>query len=368
MKKRVLAVMMCVTLVASVWGCGSTSSDSTTEEVVTSVETEEAAEIEEAAEPEEVYTINFGISIAQGTEREESYELCYAETFEEYVEEASNGAIQVEVFYGNSLGSDADVIAGISAGTIEMMMGEISMSSTYWTDSLIFSIPGAFSSMEESDALYDSEWAQEYYDEMAAETNLKVLTMSNKGFRHFTTVDEELTTVDTINGLNIRVLTNTLYIAMVEELGANPVPLDISELFSALQNGVVDGHENSIANILGDQTYEVEKYIVLDSHTANTSAAYISDSYYESLPEDLQAVIDDGAAAALEAGRIVNYDLIESGIATLEEYGVSIYTPTDEELEEWHATYRDAVMEVAYDEIGEDVVNDFLEAIEIYGQ
>lgn len=367
--KKIYSSIMCMSLVLSLAACTKpAATDTETTGAAPASEAGSAAVSDtEADKPDKVYTINCGISIAAGTPRDESCDMCYAETFGEYVEEHSNGAIQFELFPGNSLGSDADVVAGISNGTIEFYCGDITTVSSYYKPALLFSIPGAISTLDEANRLFDSEWGQAFFDDCAQQTGIRILSSVGKGFRNFTTLDTPLKSPKDMNGLSFRVLNNPLYIEMVNSLSANAVPMDISELYTALQNGVVDGHENSIPNILQDKTYELEKYLVLDAHTGSYFCGIISESFYQSLPDDLKQVVLDANEAAKAAVKETANNILANGRKTLEENGVTIYEPTPEELAEWHAAYSDQCMELAKKEMGDEVVDDFIAAVDKYG-
>lgn len=370
--KRLIAVLLCVALACSMTACGKSDSTGGGAAAPATTSAAGSASAETAAEttkvPDKIYTMNCGISIASGTPREESCDVCYAESFKEYVEEHSGGAIKFDIFYGNSLGSDADVVAGLSNGSVEFYCGDITTVSSYYNPALLFSIPGAIGSIEEANRLFDSEWGQKFFDECAAASGIRILCSVGKGFRNFTTVKHPIKTVDDVAGLSFRVLNNPLYIRMVESLSASAVPMDISELYTALQNGVVDGHENSIPNILQDKTYEVEKHLVLDAHTGSYFCGMISDSFYLSLPEDLQKVVQEANEYAKEKVKEAANNILVNGIETLRENGVEVYEPTDEELDAWHAAYADACMELAKEQIGETVVEDFVAAVARYGK
>ena len=361
--KKFVSALLCAALMLSLAACGGGEKSASS----SAGSANASASGSSQAKPEKVYKMNCGTSIGAGTPREESADVCYAEYFKEYVEEHSNGAIEFEIFYGNTLGSDADVVAGLSNGTIEFYCGDITTVSSYYTPALLFSIPGALSSIEQANNLFDSEWGQQFFEDCADSSGVRILCAVGKGFRNFTTVDTPIKTVDDMAGLSFRVLNNPLYIKMVESLSASAVPMDISELYTALQNGVVDGHENSIPNILQDKTYEIEKYLVLDAHAGSYFCGMISDSFYRSLPEDLQQVVLDANEYAKEKVKETVDNILVTGIQTLRDNGVEVYEPTEEELKEWHSAYSDACMELAKEQIGAEEVDDFVAAIQQYG-
>lgn len=319
-----------------------------------------------ASAEDQVYKIKLNTSIAQGTAKDASADICYAETFKEAVEELSEGRIEVEMYYGNSLGSDSEVAAGLSNGSIEFLCTDFGTLASYYTPSLVLSIPGTLASIEEANKLFASEWYQNLIEECAAESGIRVLSTTCKGFRNFTTVDKPLKNPSDMNGLTLRVINNPLYIEMVNSLSANAVPMSVSELYTALQNGVVDGHENSIPNILQDKTYELEKYLVLDAHIGSYFCGMISEQFYQSLPDDLKEIVLEADTIAHQATMETVDSIITNGIQTLKDNGVEIYEPTEEELKEWHDAYVDNTLALAKKEMGEETVNDFLTAVNEY--
>lgn len=336
------------------------------QKAIQTTQEQETKNAEASEAPEKIYKIKLNTSIAQGTSREESADVCYAETFKEEVEKLSNGAIQVEMYYGNSLGSDSEVAAGLSNGSIEFLCTDITTISSYYEPSMVLSIPGVISSIEEANKLFESEWGTTMVEECAKTSGIRILSTVGKGFRNFTTVDKPLKTPEDMNGLTLRVINNPLYIEMVDSLSANAVPMSVSELYTALQNGVVDGHENAIPNILQDKTYELEKYLVLDAHTGSYFCGMISETFYQSLPDDLkEVVLEAGDRAKVKTMAVVD-DIIKNGIETLKDNGVEIYEPTEEELKQWRAAYAENTLALAKEEMGEEVVEKFLEAVKKY--
>lgn len=135
-------------------------------------------------------------------------------------------------------------------------------------------------------------------------------------------------------------------------------------MYTALQNGTVDGQENPPINILNDKTYEVQNYMVMDKHIASIVTFVISEQFLSSLPEDLQKVVIDAAETVTPESTKVCAALNEAGVTKLEEYGMEVYTPTDAELEDWHNTMREPCIEYITGQIGEETVKELLAAID----
>lgn len=371
--KKALSLVLALAIGVSLAGCGSKPAEKDTDsptEAPAATEEAKAAD-EEASEPpaaegktyDQTWTIK--LAMTQGDmDREESAEIMYAELFKEYVEANSGGAVKVDIYPSGQLGSAAENVQGIVANNVEMAIVNMTLLNSIYEDSMLLSCPGLFSSEEECDAILNGEWGKSFFADMEAATGVKMLTAISNGFRCFTTSNKELTTVDTAKGVTWRVMESPVCIKMVEALGANPVPMAGSEMYTAMQNGTVDGQENPPVNILNDKTYEVQKYMVLDKHMASIVTFVISSKFMDTLPQELQKVIYDGANAAMpEAQRVVK-KVNDEGVDKLREYGMSVYEPTEEELAAWHEKIAGPCQDYVRGELGDEVVDNLLTAIE----
>ena len=345
MKKRSLALVlaaMMMTGLAACGGQGATSGSGT-------------ASGSNTGSGEQSVTIK--LAYTHGTSNpEESDEVMYAQTFKEYVE-ANSDSITVDLYPGGTLGSQADTVGAVSAGTTEMTIQNSSQLNNYDPNTMIFSLPGAFRDIEETNKILDSEWAMDLMDQSREITGIRVLGQSCTGMRCFTVSGNELRTVDDIAGLTFRVPESPIYNVILQELSANPVPMPSSEMYVAMQNHVVDGQENPIQNIVIDKTYEVQDWCVLDNHTPTVMSYMINDDFYNSLSDAQREVIDAAHAEAMAAAREVTQNLEASGIETLEANGMTVYEPTAEELEAWQAAYAPACEEYMREQLGDELVD-----------
>ncbi len=358
MKKKILAMLLCAAMsVILIAGCGTDSSkeDSTTE-------TKSGEESNETVSKGE-YVIKLGMT--QGdVPREESAEVTWTERFKEEVEKNSDGRLSVEIYPSGQLGSVEENLAGLLNGSLEMTVANINSLNNYYEETMMLSCPALFKNEEQCDAVLSGEWGKTFFDKMGEESGINVLSAFCNGMRCFTTTNNPLTTVDSAKGVTFRVMQSEVCEKMVSAIGANPVPMAGSEMYTALQNGTVDGQENPPVNILNDKTYEVQKYMVMDKHIASIVTFVISEQFLSSLPEDLQEVVIKAAETVTPESTEVCTKLNEEGVAKLEEYGMEIYTPTEEELEEWHSAMREPCIEYINGQVGEETVKELLTAIE----
>lgn len=364
--KKMMALLLAAGLSISTAACGSSSSPSDSAPSDPGTDAEENTDAAENTEDqtegsEEEIVIKFGYTPGD-LAPEESREIMYATTFKEYVEQNSD-TVKVELYGSDTLGSANDVVGAIAAGTIQMGVYDFSLINNYYQDTMVFCMPGAFLDNDEVNATADTDWAKGLFDKTAEETGIHILSVVSGGMRNFTTKDIDIHTVKDAAGVTFRVMDSPIYVKMVEAISANAVPMAGSEMYVAMQNGVVDGHENTIPNILQDKTYEVQNRIVMDEHIPSMSAVYFNEALYQGMSEEQRKVVTDAATAAQTAARQVVTDILENGIVTLQEKGMEVYVPTEEEKEEWHQAYGPACEEYLRGVVGDTIVDEFLTTI-----
>src|SRR5699024_6449177 len=171
-------------------------------------------------------------------------------------------------------------------GTIEMttVAADSNLSNTI-PEINLFGISYIF---EDKDHVYnalDNEPGQELLD-VAEGKGMKGLGYCKVGFRHLTNDDQEITKPEDMKGLKIRVQPAKVWESHMEVLGANPTPVDFDELYSALDQGVVDGEENPLPTINSMKFYEVQDYVSLTKHTYTPAVVLMSKDFYDDLSDD----------------------------------------------------------------------------------
>ena len=355
MKKRSLAIVLAaMMMVTGLTACGNQNTAPAAGSAAASAAASSTPQ--EAADKQ--VTIKLGYTHSN-PDREQDDEVMYAETFKEYVESHSD-SITVELYPGNALGNQADTVGAVAAGTVEMTIQNSSQLNNYDINTLIFGMPGTFNDIAETNKVVDSDWAKEILEETRQTTGIRVLGNYCSGMRSFTCKGHELRSVEDAKGLTFRVPESPIYSEMVKAISANAVPMPSSEMYVAMQNGVVDGQENPIQNVVIDKTYEVQDWYVLDNHTPTVMSYMMSDKFYNSLSEAQQAVVNEAHEVAMEKTREVVGKLEASGIATLEANGMTVYVPTDEELKGWHDAYGPVCEKYMREQVGDELVDQLM--------
>ena len=245
-----------------------------------------------------VYTIKFG-----STGNDQHQYTVYGKYFKQRVEELTNGKVKVEIYPNNALGNEREMAESVLMGTIEMCCVTSDGTLPSWVpETQILSIPYLFANKKEAYYVLDNT-LQNYLEPKFEAKGAKHLAFAELGFRHFTNNVRPVKTAADMAGLKIRVQEAPVWFALMHDLNATATPVPFAELYTALQQGMVDGEENPIASIASSKFYEVQKYMSLDGHTYAAGSALINKKFYDSLPSEYQKAVDEAAIYARDAQR-----------------------------------------------------------------
>ena len=218
--------------------------------------------------------------------------------FKKYVEEKSAGRINVNILPNGQFGGDRESTEAVALGTIQMCPAVTSELTAYSDDFMILDLPFIFTSRQASYDALDGDLGK------ALNAHLPDIGMINLGYndnglRQITNNVRPINTPADLKGVKMRVMESPVFIEMFKLLGANPVPMSFTELYTALQQGTVDGQENGASLIYDSKFYEVVKYLSLTSHVYSVNANLINKAFYEGLSADLQTIVADGVKTTL---------------------------------------------------------------------
>lgn len=307
----------------------------------------------------ETYNIQLSHVVAEDTPKGLA-----AVRFAELAEERSDGRLQVEVFPNSELFGDEDELQAIQSGSVQMLAPTTSKFTTVAPQLQVLDLPFIFDSYDEIPEVTDpeTEVGQVIYEnEDLADRNMQVVGLWVDGFKQLA-ANERLETPEDLQGLDMRVQPSDVLRRMFETWGAEPSQVAFGELYTALQQGVVDGHENPYSVIFGSKTNEVQGYIPESNHGVNVSVAVINQDFYDSLPDDLQEVVTESGQDATEYGLEIAQQENQEGKENIREEGsTELYDLTDEQRQ----TFKDPVVPELWDEfsdvVGEDAVQELKE-------
>lgn len=250
-----------------------------------------------------------------------------AKYFKEELEKLYDGDVQIDIYANAALGGEREAAEGVKLGTIQMTVVTTDGTLPAWVpDTQIMSIPYLYETKEEAYELLDGVIA-DYLNPKFEEQGFKHLGFGELGFRHFTNNKKEIKSAADMAGLSIRVQEAPIWFALMDSLKASAVPVSFNELYTALQQGMVDGQENPIASIYTSKFNEVQKYLTLDGHTYAPVSMVMNKGFYDGLPEDLQAAIDQAAKNAVPRQRAAIAEMEDKYLQELKDAGMIVTEP-----------------------------------------
>jgi len=218
--------------------------------------------------------------------------------FRDDLAKASGGQFTVDVFPAMQLGGAAENVQNVRAGTLQMIWVGMAFLSRTVPELEALSLPFQFDSREQAFRVVDGPVGK-LLDAKFAEKGLTDLGFMELGARHVTNSKRPIKSVEDLKGLKIRMQPNETHLATFRALGANPVAMDIKELYSAMQQGVVDGQENPFAVIRASRFFEVQKFISNTAHFFDFINVVANRRAFEALPPAQQKLLRDSMRKAV---------------------------------------------------------------------
>lgn len=281
--------------------------------------------------------------------------------FGEELERLSEGRITIEPHYDNALGAEREVIEGMGFGTIDAGIASTGPMGGFVDEFLLFDLPYIFENHAHAYAFLDSEHGEHLASLAEQQMNVKFLAWMENGFRHNTNSVREIHHPDDLEGIDHRTQESRVQVDTWEALGANATPMAWTEVYTALQQGVMDSQENPLATIYDVNFYEVQDYLNLTQHVYSPAPLMMSLDLFNSFSEEDQEIILEAAAIALDVQREASQELEARYRDQLVEEGMTLTEPDLEPfreavqpvIDEWSSTVGqdlvDAAMNIDYE-------------------
>ena len=353
MKKRVLSVLMAsAMMVAVLAGCSSSSTGSESGG-------SSAASGSEAAQSEGgEYAMISGTT----TPDNHPYNLGLVK-MSELVAEKTNGAVTLDVFGNSQLGNERDLLEGLQLGSLQVTCVSTAPLAGFTDSFLVFDLPFIFETTEQARAVMDSEVGTEILNSVE-DQGMKGLAWFENGFRNVTNSKLPITVPDDLKGIKIRTMENPMHMEAFRVMGADPTPMAMGDVFTALQQGTIDAQENPIPIIETNKFGEVQHYLSMTGHLFSPAPVFISTDYFNSLPAEYQTAVQEAATEAVPYQREQIDEQNVTGLESLQAAGMEVNEPEKE-------PFKDAT-KVIYDEyvkdgagcVSPDIYNRVMEVVE----
>ncbi|MFU0833368.1 MAG: DctP family TRAP transporter solute-binding subunit [Oscillospiraceae bacterium] len=255
--------------------------------------------------------------------------------FGELVEQYSDGSITVKQYPDNQLGDDATTFKMCQQGDVDIAVGSTSSVSSIYPDYYVYDTPFLFMSKQEVyDVGFGGETGQTISNNVE-KIGLKSLAMWENGFRNLTTNSKPIASVADLKGLKIRTMANNVHLAAWKAMGVSPTPMTFSELYTAMQQGTVDGQENPIGIILGNNFQEVEKNIIYTEHVYTPYYVVMNLDKWNSLSDAQQDAISKAMKEATAYQYEISQKIEDDADEVFKDAGCTVTHLTAEQKEEF---------------------------------
>lgn len=298
----------------------------------------------------EEFTAVFDVSLPLG---EGSHQDVGVQKFGEELERLTDGRLSIKPHFNNALGGEREAVEGMSINSIDMAISSTGPLGGFVQEFFMFDLPYLFNDVQHAYAVLDSEIGDELAEKLAAEANVVILSWMENGFRHNTNNVRPLEHPSDLKGIKHRTQESEVQVDTWTALGANATPMAWPEVYTALQQGVMDSQENPLPTIYDVKFYEVQKYVNLTQHVYSPAPLMMSKQLFDSLSPEDQAAVLEAAELAKPVQREASQQQEQEMKEKLVELGMTL---TEPDLE----PFREAV-ESVYEkwapQIGEEMIN-----------
>jgi len=274
--------------------------------------------------------------------------------FKHYVENQSHGEIVVEVYPNGSLGNARTLVESAQLGTLQVAGAYTSIMVPFVPEIAITQIPYVFDSNLTAWKVMEGPVGQELADLFLEKTGLRVLGWADgAGFRNIYSEKPVHSPAD-LNGMTMRVPENPGLLAMFRAWGAKTVTITWSELYTALQSGMAEGHDTELYSMYSKKLYEVNPYVTVTRHSYNLHPLLINEEFFQSLSPEHQKIVLQAADLYTRVGNAHSYLSSLVVQEAMEKEGATFYFPTAEEIEQFRALAQQPYIDTIVRKIGDD--------------
>lgn len=273
--------------------------------------------------------------------------------FKKLMEKNSAGRIVVETYHSSQLGDDREMMEALQMGVQEMTCPSSAPVAAFINGFKVYDLPFLFPSTAAADRVLDSDVGQKLLDQLS-KIGIKGLVYWENGFRQLTTSAHPVKQPKDLEGLKIRTMENPIHLAAFRAMGANPTPMAFGELFSAMQQKVVDGQENPWGTIYLQNFFEVQSFTSDTGHIYSPFVLMISQKFWDKLPQDLQKMVMDAAVASRDHNRKLNRKLNAEYLEKLKDK-MTVTMLTDEQRRAFQKAVQPVYKQYS-DEIGLELI------------
>ena len=263
-------------------------------------------------------TLKINIALAQN-----SHYGVAIDTFAREVERRTLGRYKVQTFYSAALGAERESIEGVQLGTLDLTLTSTGPLPNFVPEVAILDIPFLFRDYAHARAVLDGPIGQELLGKFPPK-GMVGLAWAENGFRHMTNSKRPVNLPEDLKGLKMRTMENPIHIEAYKQFGILPTPMAFTEVFTALQQGTVDGQENPLSVITAAKLDQVQKYLSLTGHVYSPAVLLMNKAQWDKLSDADREAFLDAAKEAVRANRARVDDDERRAVADLRAKGMTV--------------------------------------------
>lgn len=345
--KKVLAIFLALATGFCLFGCGqnNASNDNATKPN------------DEDSNP--TYTLRVALTVGVDNPRY----IALSEVFKPEVEEKTGGAVTVELYPSSQLGTDTETTEAVMLGNLEMAAPSSSIWVPFDDRFAVLDLPYLFTSLDAAHAALQGGEVGNTLNAWAEELNVHVLSWGDSGFRGLTNNRGPVYSPEDLKGLKLRCMENSYHLAAFESWGVNPTPMAYSELFTALQQGTVDGQDNGAVLSYTDGMYQAQEYFTSLDHILSGNCFIINKELWDGMPEEYRNIITEAADNYIVRQNELVDQSINDCIKAMEDAGLKVNYLTNEQKQ----VFADEAS-VCYDMYSSKYGSDLIDIAESYNK
>ena len=252
------------------------------------------------------------------------------DSFAREVERRTNGRYKVQTFYSAALGAERESVEGVQLGTLDLTLTSTGPLPNFVPEVAILDIPFLFRDYAHARAVLDGPIGQELLAKFPAK-GMVGLAWAENGFRHMTNSKRPVNVPEDLRGLKMRTMENPIHIEAYRQFGILPTPMAFTEVFTALQQGTVDGQENPLSVITAAKLDQVQKYLSLTGHVYSPAVFLMNKAQWDTLSDADKQASRDAATEGVKANRARVDDDERKAVADLRARGMTVVENVDKE-------------------------------------
>ncbi len=260
--------------------------------------------------------------------------------YAEVVKRKSGGRIEITTFHNGQLGTERDNVEACQLGNLDLAVVNSSVLVNFIPWFSAFDLPYVIEDPAHADKVFMGEVGASMKEAMEG-IGLKGLAVWESGFRNLTNSVRDVNSLADVAGLRIRVMENAVHQALWNTLGADAVPMNWSDAYTAMQQGAIDGQENPTTVVDKNNVVEVNKKMAMTQHVYSTVAIIMAPAVWNSLPEGDQNILKDAMAEVEIYERELSRQMDGEAVKTLESHGMTVTYPDKKDFIEATQTIRD---------------------------